>query len=265
MKRAKGVAKEFAAEYGPIGMTDELYNVGTVMPQQKGSAVLLSVVSKERFYHKFSFDPETFLARLSRAILGIASKTDRVHWRWTQCKLLEAFADMDIELAVYLKMRPREVRAQQRSTGRGEGGARTVPKVTAATGGPSVALGVPGPAGEHADPNCAPAATRVGSGKPEFVPLVVSLTMENSIASPDLSFLSCEPLPNDAVDRLFFPVNVSLSDADAGLNGQLWRDGAQKSVTATAAASGPSAAPGASVAVGRHVNGVQAAPRPLTG
>ncbi|CAB3388749.1 Hypothetical predicted protein [Cloeon dipterum] len=225
MKRAKGVAKEFAAEYGPVEMTDELYSVGTVVPQQKGSAVLLNVVSKERFYYKFSYDPETFLVRLSYAILGlrdfcrerVVRKTDRVHWRWTQCKLLEAFADMDIELAVYLQMRPREVRAKQRSTGRGEGGARSVPKVTAATGGPSVAFGVPGPAGEHADPNCALAATRVGSGKPEFVPLVVSLATENSKASPDLSFLSCELLPNDAVerpffDRPFFPVN-------AGLNG----------------------------------------------
>ncbi|CAB3387630.1 Hypothetical predicted protein [Cloeon dipterum] len=41
---------------------------------------------------------------------------------------------------------------------------------------------------------------------------------------------SAQPLPNDIVDRPFFPVNVSVSDADAGLNGQLWRDGAQKSV-----------------------------------
>ncbi|CAB3386277.1 Hypothetical predicted protein [Cloeon dipterum] len=150
MKRAKGVAKEFAAEYGPVEMTDELYSVGTVVPQQKGSAVLLNVVSKERFYYKER----------------VVRKTDRVHWRWTQCKLLEAFADMDIELAVYLQMRPREVRAKQRSTGRGEGGARSIPKVTATTGGPSVTFGVPGPAGELADPNCALAATRVGSGIP---------------------------------------------------------------------------------------------------
>ncbi|CAB3388354.1 Hypothetical predicted protein [Cloeon dipterum] len=64
MKRAKDVAKEFAAEYGPVEMTDEPYSVGTVVPQQQGSAVLLNVVSKERFYHKFSYDPETLLARL---------------------------------------------------------------------------------------------------------------------------------------------------------------------------------------------------------
>ncbi|CAB3388181.1 Hypothetical predicted protein [Cloeon dipterum] len=96
---------------------------------QKGSAVFLNVVSTERFYYKFSCDPETFLVRLSYAILGlrdfcrerVVRKTDRVHRRWTQCKLLEAFADMDIDIAVYLQMRPFEVRAKQRSRKRGGG------------------------------------------------------------------------------------------------------------------------------------------------
>ncbi|CAB3388714.1 Hypothetical predicted protein [Cloeon dipterum] len=121
VRRTKGVAKEFAAEYGPIHVKNGLYPVGSIRPQRKGASTLLNVISKERYFHRISYDPEPFLTNLASAIsslrnfceeksikrlalVRIASKTDRVHWRWTQQRLLEAFKDQDIVLAVYLQV-----------------------------------------------------------------------------------------------------------------------------------------------------------------
>ncbi|CAB3374460.1 Hypothetical predicted protein [Cloeon dipterum] len=176
MSRSKGDAKEFAAEHGPVELKDDLFSFGDL----KG------------------------IKRL--ALVRIASKTDKVHWRWTQCKLLEAFADLDIELAIYLQTRPREVHSLQGGARRGEEGAHTAPKATAAPSGPSAAHGAPVSAGEQADPNCAPAAIR---------------------ARRDDTY--------DKSQMLVLLPEKPNNDADDGLRGLEWQGGAQKVTKATSA------------------------------
>jgi hypothetical protein len=121
MKRSKGVAVQFAAAYGPVDTTLQSFKVGDIHLQTgPDGTTLLNLVSKVKFYNKFAHAPERFLSNLVRAIeslkafcvrhrlrrlalVRIGSQTDRVHWRWTQRKILEVFADVDIELVVYLQ------------------------------------------------------------------------------------------------------------------------------------------------------------------
>jgi hypothetical protein len=121
MKRSKGVAVEFAARYGPVDMTAHSFKVGDIHLQTGSDGTcLLNLVSKNKYHNKFAHAPERFLSNLGRsieslkafcvqnkiqrlALVRIGSRTDRVHWRWTQRKILDVFSDVDIDLVVYLQ------------------------------------------------------------------------------------------------------------------------------------------------------------------
>jgi hypothetical protein len=123
MRRSKGVAVQFAAAYGPVDMEANSFEVGDVFVQAGTDGThLVNLVHKKRYFHRFAQAPERFLGNLVKALeslkifcvqkqlkrialVRVASQTDRVHWRWTQRKLLDVFADLDIELAVYLQAR----------------------------------------------------------------------------------------------------------------------------------------------------------------
>jgi hypothetical protein len=132
MKRSRGVAAPFAEAYGPVDPTLK-FKIGDIHEQTKNGTTLLNVVHKEKYYHKFGYDPNAFLANIvdclahlkdfcvergirRLALVRIASQTEKVHWRWTQMKILEIFADIDITLVVYLQRRPKRVFHKTNST-----------------------------------------------------------------------------------------------------------------------------------------------------
>jgi hypothetical protein len=126
MKRSRGVAAPFAEAYGPVDPALK-FKVGDIHEQQKeDGTTLLNVVHKDKYFHKFGYDPNAFLGNIVHclvrlkeycvergierlALVRIASNTEKVHWRWTQMKLLEIFADVKITLAIYLQKPPRRV------------------------------------------------------------------------------------------------------------------------------------------------------------
>jgi hypothetical protein len=132
MKRSRGVAAPFAEAYGPVDPTLS-FKVGDIHEQRKDGTTLLNLVHKDKYFYKFGFDPNTFLsnivdclARLKDfcvergikrlALVRIASNTEKVHWRWTQAKLLEIFADVDITLFIYLQKQPKRFFHKTNST-----------------------------------------------------------------------------------------------------------------------------------------------------
>jgi hypothetical protein len=117
MKRSKGVALRLAKVFGPVPQDQN--EIGSIQRQQKDGAFLLNLVTKRRYFHKPAANPERFLANIVAALVSlreyckdkiirrlalprVGSNLDRVNWRWTQRKLLEIFAGVDIELVVYL-------------------------------------------------------------------------------------------------------------------------------------------------------------------
>jgi hypothetical protein len=133
LRRSKGVALRLAEVFGPVDVRGEgAVGVGMVKMQrlEQGGLVthLLNLVTKRKYFHKPAANPERFLADIAAALQSlrdycehmhirrlalprVGSNLDRVHWRWTQQKLLEAFEDLDIELVVYLgDRRPRQAR-----------------------------------------------------------------------------------------------------------------------------------------------------------
>jgi len=137
LRRSKGVALRLAEMFGPVDLRKggECV-VGLVKMQRleiKGGHVthLLNLITKRKYFHKPAANPERFLSDIVTALRNlrdycdkmrirrlalprVGSNLDRVNWRWTQRKLLEIFADLDIELVVYLgDRRPR--RAQRTS------------------------------------------------------------------------------------------------------------------------------------------------------
>jgi len=136
LRRSKGVALRLAEVFGPVDLRKggECV-VGLVKMQrlEQGGQVthLLNLITKRKYFHKPAANPERFLSDIVTALRNlrdycakmhirrlalprVGSNLDRVNWRWTQRKLLEVFADMDIELVVYLgDRRPR--RAQRTS------------------------------------------------------------------------------------------------------------------------------------------------------
>jgi O-acetyl-ADP-ribose deacetylase (regulator of RNase III) len=124
MKRGKGIALALANVFGPFQTTNDEYKIGAVKQQvlENGKA-LLNLVTKRRYFHKPAANPERFLSNIVTALDNlrgycvdkkirrlalprVGSNLDRVNWRWTQRKLLEVFEDVDIELVVYLGVRP---------------------------------------------------------------------------------------------------------------------------------------------------------------
>jgi hypothetical protein len=127
-KRSKGVALDFATSFGPVIMKKESYDVGEIKLQRKDETVLLNAVSKKRAANRLSDNPEAFLSGVVTALQSIrdycrdkgvgriamvrlGAGLDRVHWRWTQQKLLEIFEGLDVVLAVYI--RPRRWRRRE--------------------------------------------------------------------------------------------------------------------------------------------------------
>jgi hypothetical protein len=125
MKRSRGVAVAFAEAYGPVDMTEHSFQIGDIHEQDKNGTTLLNLVHKDKYFHKFGYDPNAFLSNIvdalaklkeycvlhdikRLALVRIASNTERVHWRWTQMKLLEIFSDIDIKLVIYLHKPPRK-------------------------------------------------------------------------------------------------------------------------------------------------------------
>jgi hypothetical protein len=125
MKRSRGVAVAFAEAYGPVDMSQHNFQIGDIHEQEKNGTTLLNLVHKDKYFHKFGYDPNTFLSNIvdalaklkeycvsnnikRLALVRIASNTERVHWRWTQMKLLEIFSDIDISLVIYLHKPPRK-------------------------------------------------------------------------------------------------------------------------------------------------------------
>jgi hypothetical protein len=124
-KRGAGVAKDLAAKFGPVRLDKDRYDVGVIKTQRMSTgAALINGVSKRRFFHRMSRNPEKFLADIVTlfaslreyclakditrlAMVRVGAGLDRVNWRWTQAKLLDMFADLDIELVVYLRPRRR--------------------------------------------------------------------------------------------------------------------------------------------------------------
>jgi hypothetical protein len=125
MKRSRGVAVAFAEAYGPVDMDNHKFKVGDIHEQIKNGSTLLNLVHKDKYFFKFGYDPNAFLSNIvdalaklkeyciqndikRLALVRIAANTERVHWRWTQRKLLEIFDDVEITLAVYLHNPPRK-------------------------------------------------------------------------------------------------------------------------------------------------------------
>jgi hypothetical protein len=125
MKRSRGVAVAFADAYGPVDMANHNFKVGDIHEQSKNGSTLLNLVHKDKYFFKFGYDPNAFLSNIvdalaklkeyciekdikRLALVRIAANTERVHWRWTQRKLLEIFKDVEITLAVYLHNPPRK-------------------------------------------------------------------------------------------------------------------------------------------------------------
>jgi hypothetical protein len=125
MKRTRGVAVPFAAEYGPADLSQVKLKVGDIYEQSKNDTTLLNLVHKDKYFFKFHVDPEKFLANITvaleklrdycvdkkierLALVRVASMTEKVHWRWTQHKLLEIFENVDITLALYLQKKPKK-------------------------------------------------------------------------------------------------------------------------------------------------------------
>jgi hypothetical protein len=125
MKRSRGVAVAFAEAYGPVDMSQHNFQIGDIHEQVKNGTTLLNLVHKDKYFHKFGYDPNAFLSNIvdalaklkeycvlnnikRLALVRIASNTERVHWRWTQMKLLEIFSDLDITLVIYLHKPPRK-------------------------------------------------------------------------------------------------------------------------------------------------------------
>jgi hypothetical protein len=133
MKHSRGVAVAFAEAYGPVDMPEIPLKVGDIYEQFKNGTILLNLVHKEKYFFKFGVDPEVFLSNIVEALMQmkeycvqndvkrlalvrVASVTDKVHWRWTQRKILEIFEDVDITLALYLQKRPRRTFHKTTST-----------------------------------------------------------------------------------------------------------------------------------------------------
>jgi hypothetical protein len=91
------------------------------------------LVHKDKYFYKFGYNPDAFLANIVHclgslkefcvlrgikrlALPRIASNTERVHWRWTQKKLLEIFADVEITLVIYLQKQPKRFFNKTNST-----------------------------------------------------------------------------------------------------------------------------------------------------
>jgi len=125
MKRSRGVAVAFAEAYGPVDMTQHTFKICDIHEQVKNGSTLLNLVHKNKYFYKFGYDPNAFLSNIvdalaslkeycvlhdikRLALVRIASNTERVHWRWTQMKLLEIFSDLDISLVIYLHKPPRK-------------------------------------------------------------------------------------------------------------------------------------------------------------
>jgi hypothetical protein len=125
MKRSRGVAVAFAEAYGPVDMTQHIFKIGDIHEQVKNGSTLLNLVHKDKYFYKFGYDPNAFLSNIvdalaslkeycvlndikRLALVRIASNTERVHWRWTQMKLLEIFSDLEITLAIYLHKPPKK-------------------------------------------------------------------------------------------------------------------------------------------------------------
>jgi hypothetical protein len=119
MKRSKGIALRLAEVFGPVAPSQNQNEIGAIQQQQKDGKNLLNLVTKRRYFHKPAANPERFLANIVTALVSlreyckdtvirrialprVGSNLDRVNWHWTQRKLLEIFADVDIELVVYL-------------------------------------------------------------------------------------------------------------------------------------------------------------------
>jgi hypothetical protein len=88
-------------------------------------STLINLVHKDKYFFKFGYDPNAFLSNIvdalaklkeycvlhdikRLALVRVASNTERVHWRWTQSKLLEIFSDLDITLVIYLHKPPKK-------------------------------------------------------------------------------------------------------------------------------------------------------------
>jgi len=120
LHRGKGIAKDLADEFGPVPDALPQYAIGTVVPQKKGGRTLLNLVSKDRYFHRLSYNPEQHLANFRRAIEGardfckkwdikrlalcrLGARLERIHWRYTHQLLLDVFSELDIELVVYFR------------------------------------------------------------------------------------------------------------------------------------------------------------------
>jgi hypothetical protein len=90
-------------------------------------------VHKDKYFFKFGYDPNAFLSNIvdalaslkeycvlhdikRLALVRIASNTERVHWRWTQMKLLEIFSELEITLVIYLHKLPKKFFHETTST-----------------------------------------------------------------------------------------------------------------------------------------------------
>jgi hypothetical protein len=126
MKRSRGVAVAFAEAYGPVDMSQHKFKIGDIHEQVKDGSTLINLVHKDKYFFKFGYDPNAFLSNIvdalaklkeycvlhdikRLALVRVASNTERVHWRWTQMKLLDIFADLDIKLVIYLHKPPKKV------------------------------------------------------------------------------------------------------------------------------------------------------------
>jgi hypothetical protein len=133
MKRSRGVAVAFAEAYGPVDMTQHSFQIGDIHEQFKDGSTLLNLVHKDKYFYKFGYDPNAFLSNIvdalaklkeycvlhdikRLALVRIASNTERVHWRWTQMKLLEIFSDLEINLVIYLHKPPKKIFHKTTST-----------------------------------------------------------------------------------------------------------------------------------------------------
>jgi hypothetical protein len=123
LKGQDAVDDELVLAFGAPEMRKPAYEVGTVRVWNKGESHLINLVAKDKSSDRLATDPEKMLANMvvalealrlycgrkdirRLALVRLGATFERVHWRWTQRKLLDVFADLDIHLVVYMSDRP---------------------------------------------------------------------------------------------------------------------------------------------------------------